>query len=244
MNCDRRPEDRFSHGHRVCRHRVCVLHRRSRARGSSARLSSGWLASGSLTRSTRSQPQATPFAEFGSTESSITKGIAITRRIRPHCRCAACGNVRRGFRTAGEPARPRVHQDRGLSPRVDSGRDPGWCATLGARRLRRHRNRGRHRCSAPPASRPYDVVVFLLTTGDVLNASPAGRVRGVHPRRPWIRRAALTPPTPSAGWPWYGRLVGAWSSGHPEIQSAGPPGRQSDPTPRQPGFPPRWTAHR
>jgi len=65
----------------------------------------------------------------------------------------------------------------------------------------------------------YDAVAFVLTTGDVLDdgqqAAFEGYIRagggyvGVH-------SAADT----ERGWPWYGRLVGAWSSGHPEIQQA------------------------
>ena len=66
---------------------------------------------------------------------------------------------------------------------------------------------------------PYAAVVFLLTTGDVLDAAEQAAVEtylraghgfvGVH-------SAADT----ERDWPWYGRLVGAWSSGHPEIQTA------------------------
>jgi type 1 glutamine amidotransferase len=85
----------------------------------------------------------------------------------------------------------------------------------------------------------YDAVVFLLTTGDVLdNAEQSafetyiragGSYVGVH-------SAADT----ERDWPWYGRLVGAWSSGHPEIQQAvldvASP-RDASTTP----LPPRWT---
>ena len=65
----------------------------------------------------------------------------------------------------------------------------------------------------------YDAVVFLLTTGDVLGPTQqtafeayirgGGAYVGVH-------SAADT----ERDWPWYGRLVGAWSSGHPDIQPA------------------------
>ena len=65
----------------------------------------------------------------------------------------------------------------------------------------------------------YGAVVFLLTTGDVLDDAQqaaftayirsGGGFVGVH-------SAADT----ERDWPWYGRLVGAWSSGHPEIQAA------------------------
>ena len=66
---------------------------------------------------------------------------------------------------------------------------------------------------------PYAAVVFLNTTGDILNptqeaaferyiAAGNGYV-GVH-------SAADT----EYGWPWYGELVGAYFDSHPEIQNA------------------------
>jgi type 1 glutamine amidotransferase len=66
---------------------------------------------------------------------------------------------------------------------------------------------------------PYDAVIFLLTTADVLdNAQQAAfeaYIRGGH-GYVGVHSAADT----ERDWPWYGRLVGAWSSGHPEIQAA------------------------
>lgn len=66
---------------------------------------------------------------------------------------------------------------------------------------------------------PYDAIVFLLTTAEVLDAQEqaafeayirgGGGFVGVHSAADTERE-----------WPWYGRLVGAWSSGHPEIQPA------------------------
>ncbi|GAB3934442.1 hypothetical protein GCM10027614_07460 [Micromonospora vulcania] len=65
----------------------------------------------------------------------------------------------------------------------------------------------------------YQAVVFLSTTGDVLNATQqtalesylgsGGGYVGVH-------AAADT----EYDWPWYGGLVGAWFSSHPAIQTA------------------------
>jgi cytochrome c len=65
----------------------------------------------------------------------------------------------------------------------------------------------------------YDAVVFLLTTGDVLNGAQqsalerfvraGGGFAGVH-------SAADT----EYGWPWYGGLVGAYFRNHPQIQQA------------------------
>jgi len=66
---------------------------------------------------------------------------------------------------------------------------------------------------------PYDAVVFLLTTGDVLNDAEQAAFET------WLRAGHGYVGVHSAAdterdWPWYGRLVGAWSSGHPEIQPA------------------------
>jgi cytochrome c len=66
---------------------------------------------------------------------------------------------------------------------------------------------------------PYSAVVFLLTTGDVLDAGEQAAFEA------WYRAGHGYVGVHSASdserdWPWYGRLVGAWSSGHPEIQTA------------------------
>jgi type 1 glutamine amidotransferase len=65
----------------------------------------------------------------------------------------------------------------------------------------------------------YEVVVFLNTTGDVLDTDEkaaferyirsGGGFVGVH-------SASDT----EYGWPWYGRLVGTWFASHPQIQRA------------------------
>jgi type 1 glutamine amidotransferase len=67
---------------------------------------------------------------------------------------------------------------------------------------------------------PYAAVVFLNTTGDVLDTaqqeafeafvSAGGGFIGVH-------SAADT----EYDWPWYGRLVGAWFASHPPTQEGG-----------------------
>lgn len=66
---------------------------------------------------------------------------------------------------------------------------------------------------------PFDVVIFLNTTGDVLNGAQQSALErfiaagngfvGVH-------SAADT----EYNWPWYGGLVGAWFASHPAIQQA------------------------
>ena len=86
---------------------------------------------------------------------------------------------------------------------------------------------------------PYDAVVFLLTTGDVLNDAEQAAFET------WFRAGHGYVGVHSAadterGWPWYGRLVGAWSSGHPEIQ----PATMDVLTPRDAStaaLPARWT---
>ena len=65
----------------------------------------------------------------------------------------------------------------------------------------------------------YQVVVFLNTTGDILNEAQqlafqqwyraGGGFIGIH-------SAADT----EYGWPWYNQLLGAWFDGHPRIQEA------------------------
>jgi cytochrome c len=65
----------------------------------------------------------------------------------------------------------------------------------------------------------YEVVVFLSTTGDVLNA----RQQAAFER--YIQRGGGYAGIHAASdteydWPWYGELVGAYFSGHPAIQDA------------------------
>jgi type 1 glutamine amidotransferase len=65
----------------------------------------------------------------------------------------------------------------------------------------------------------YDAVLFVLTSGDVLDAAEQTAFEG------YVRAGGGYVGVHSAAdterdWPWYGRLVGAWSSGHPEIQQA------------------------
>jgi type 1 glutamine amidotransferase len=63
------------------------------------------------------------------------------------------------------------------------------------------------------------VVVFLNTTGDVLDADQQGALeRHVRAGKGWvgIHAAADT----EYGWPWYGGLVGAYFRAHPAIQEA------------------------
>jgi type 1 glutamine amidotransferase len=66
---------------------------------------------------------------------------------------------------------------------------------------------------------PYAAVIFLLTTGEVLDtqqqAAFESYIRGGH-GYVGVHSATDT----ERDWPWYGRFVGAWSSGHPEIQQA------------------------
>jgi cytochrome c len=72
---------------------------------------------------------------------------------------------------------------------------------------------------APAALSRYKVVVFLNTTGDVLDGAQktafqqyirsGGGFVGIH-------SATDT----EYGWPWYGRLVGAYFKSHPKIQKA------------------------
>jgi type 1 glutamine amidotransferase len=65
----------------------------------------------------------------------------------------------------------------------------------------------------------FDVVVFLLTTGDVLDDAQQASFEG------FIQAGGGYVGVHSAsdteyGWPWYGALVGAYFAGHPAIQPA------------------------
>jgi cytochrome c len=65
----------------------------------------------------------------------------------------------------------------------------------------------------------YRVVIFLNTTGDVLGADQKSAFeRYIHGGGGFvgIHSASDT----EYGWPWYGRLVGAFFASHPEIQPA------------------------
>ena len=65
----------------------------------------------------------------------------------------------------------------------------------------------------------YRVVLFLSTTGDVLQGAQRDALRGfVHGGGGWagVHAAADT----LYDWPWYGGLVGAWFARHPAIQQA------------------------
>ena len=65
----------------------------------------------------------------------------------------------------------------------------------------------------------YKVVVFLNTTGDILDsAEKAAFERFIRSGRGFvgIHSASDT----EYQWPWYGRLVGAWFANHPQIQRA------------------------
>jgi cytochrome c len=65
----------------------------------------------------------------------------------------------------------------------------------------------------------YDVIVFLMTTGDVLNESQEKAMES------FIREGGGFVGVHSASdteydWQWYGELVGAYFLSHPEVQSA------------------------
>jgi cytochrome c len=87
--------------------------------------------------------------------------------------------------------------------------------------------------------RPYDVVVFLLTTGDVLDEGQQAAFRR------YVRLGGGFAGVHSASdtehdWPWYGGLVGAYFRTHPQIQPAAID--VSDPRDASTrGLPRRWT---
>jgi cytochrome c len=65
----------------------------------------------------------------------------------------------------------------------------------------------------------YDAVVFLSTTGDVMNASEQATLeRYIGEGKGFVGIHSAT--DTEYGWAWYGNLVGAYFAGHPTIQSA------------------------
>lgn len=65
----------------------------------------------------------------------------------------------------------------------------------------------------------YQVVIFLNTTGDILNeAQQAAFERFVQGGGGFVGVHSAT--DTEYDWPWYGRLVGAYFAGHPPVQPA------------------------
>jgi type 1 glutamine amidotransferase len=74
-------------------------------------------------------------------------------------------------------------------------------------------------CFSAAGLAPYQVVVFLMTTGDVLDEVQQGAFEA------WIRAGGGFVGIHSAadteyGWPFYGALVGAYFADHPAVQVA------------------------
>ena len=65
----------------------------------------------------------------------------------------------------------------------------------------------------------FDVIVFLMTTGDVLDEAQQGAFeRFVQSGKGYVGIHAAS--DTEYDWPWYGNLVGAYFTSHPEIQEA------------------------
>ena len=65
----------------------------------------------------------------------------------------------------------------------------------------------------------YDAVVFLSTSGDILNGSQqAAFERYIEGGGGWVGIHAAS--DTEYGWPWYGRLVGAWFADHPLVPNS------------------------
>lgn len=71
----------------------------------------------------------------------------------------------------------------------------------------------------PENLKRYGAVVFLSTTGDVLDGAQQSAFEGyIRGGGAWVGIHAAT--DTEYGWPWYGRLAGAWFLGHPRNQDA------------------------
>ncbi|WP_336515893.1 PKD domain-containing protein [Pollutibacter soli] len=83
----------------------------------------------------------------------------------------------------------------------------------------------------------FSLVIFMSTTGDILNdAQQAAFEKFIQSGGGFVGIHAAT--DTEYNWPWYGRLVGAWFNGHPDIQQArvniagtGRPGNGGIPSP-------------
>lgn len=85
----------------------------------------------------------------------------------------------------------------------------------------------------------FDVVVFLLTTGDVLNdEQQAAFERFIQSGKGYVGVHSAS--DTEHAWPWYGELVGAYFEGHPPIQEATYIVEDST-HPATEGLPERWT---
>ncbi|MEO0602981.1 MAG: ThuA domain-containing protein [Myxococcota bacterium] len=71
----------------------------------------------------------------------------------------------------------------------------------------------------PASLADFDVIVFLLTTGDVLDADQQAAMEGFVAAGGGFAGVHSATDT-EYDWPWYGELVGAYFSGHPRVQSA------------------------
>ena len=68
----------------------------------------------------------------------------------------------------------------------------------------------------PENLKRYRAVVFLSTTGDVLDAAQQKVFEDyIHAGGAWVGVHAAT--DTEYDWPWYGRLAGAWFSSHPKV---------------------------
>jgi type 1 glutamine amidotransferase len=85
----------------------------------------------------------------------------------------------------------------------------------------------------------YDAVVFLLTTGDVLDESQ-GRAFERFIRRGGGFAGVHSAADTEYGWSWYGRLVGAYFRSHPQVQRASIHVEDAR-HPSTAGLPRRWT---
>lgn len=67
--------------------------------------------------------------------------------------------------------------------------------------------------------KPYDVVVFLNTTGDVLDDAGQAALQGfLRSRKGFVGIHSAT--DTEYGWEWYGQMIGAYFKSHPQIQPA------------------------
>ena len=71
----------------------------------------------------------------------------------------------------------------------------------------------------PVSLADFDVVVFLLTTGDVLDVTQQAAMEGFVAAGGGFAGVHSATDT-EYDWPWYGELIGAYFDGHPPVQTA------------------------
>ena len=161
------------------------------------------------------RPPQSGHADLGQSRQRVavaTLGLAAAGLIA----CSSDPDAKPKPRAAGA----RLLQDCWIPARLDPRRDRRDQEPRPGERLLGQRATEDARAFTSGSLRRYDAVVFLSTTGDVLDAAPAARLRALHPRAAAAASGSTPPPTPSTTGPSTAGCVGAYFKSHPAIQPA------------------------